>query len=401
MGLYTGWDAYNHMHNPGSTASLDSAHEATTALQTSYANLADALTKSQSSMNNFWQGKGSDSAQTGLSPLINNSKDSAEKLGTSAESLRSLSVAFTETKNKMIPLGDRPTADGLFNTEFLDSGDYIHARDAWDAKAQQNVDAYQLYRTAAQEYTQSMPTNYPSVTDAAGQAATAPNSADPNVSTGGSHSSPQSSSSGMQQMPGGGNPANLAAYTRSTAGASTGTASSNLNSRPNPILSPQTTTPGGYQSAGRSSSSAGQSGNIGGSGGSSNDLSALGGFGPVGSGGGAAVGGYGGSGGGGAGAAKFGGAASGGTPGENALGSGKGSGAVAPGESAMARGGTAAAGVSGRGTTGPGSMMPGAGMGRGQGGGNETHDRKILLSDGEPDSLFGSDQLTAPPVIGE
>jgi hypothetical protein len=44
-----------------------------------------------------------------------------------------------------------------------------------------------------------------------------------------------------------------------------------------------------------------------------------------------------------------------------------------------------------------GAMGPGA---RGGKGGNEEHSAKYLVSD-DPNDLFGTDELTAPPVIGE
>lgn len=40
------------------------------------------------------------------------------------------------------------------------------------------------------------------------------------------------------------------------------------------------------------------------------------------------------------------------------------------------------------------------GAGRGQGGEDEEHDRKYTIEP-DPEELFGTDQLTAPPVIGE
>jgi hypothetical protein len=42
----------------------------------------------------------------------------------------------------------------------------------------------------------------------------------------------------------------------------------------------------------------------------------------------------------------------------------------------------------------------GAGAARGQGSEDEEHKTKFLIEE-DGDSLFGSDELTAPPVIGE
>ncbi|MFC7618328.1 hypothetical protein ACFQV2_38135 [Actinokineospora soli] len=44
----------------------------------------------------------------------------------------------------------------------------------------------------------------------------------------------------------------------------------------------------------------------------------------------------------------------------------------------------------------------GAGAGaRGQGGEDEEHTRASFLVEDDPEALFGTDQATAPPVIGE
>ncbi|MFD2397890.1 hypothetical protein ACFSVJ_15630 [Prauserella oleivorans] len=42
----------------------------------------------------------------------------------------------------------------------------------------------------------------------------------------------------------------------------------------------------------------------------------------------------------------------------------------------------------------------GAGAGRGQGSDDEEHQRKFLI-DEDGNTLFGTDEKTAPPVIGE
>jgi hypothetical protein len=60
-------------------------------------------------------------------------------------------------------------------------------------------------------------------------------------------------------------------------------------------------------------------------------------------------------------------------------------------------------GGAGRGPAGGRGGAPGAGgmgAGRGQGGEDEEHQRPSYLVEPDPDATFGSDQLTAPPVIG-
>ena len=50
------------------------------------------------------------------------------------------------------------------------------------------------------------------------------------------------------------------------------------------------------------------------------------------------------------------------------------------------------------GSSGAGGM--GAGRGRGGGGGDSEHKRASYLVEADPDSIFGTDERTAPPVIG-
>jgi hypothetical protein len=45
-------------------------------------------------------------------------------------------------------------------------------------------------------------------------------------------------------------------------------------------------------------------------------------------------------------------------------------------------------------------MMPMHGQ-RGEGDEDDEHQRASYLVEGDPDAVFGTDQMTAPPVIGE
>ncbi|MBP2322385.1 hypothetical protein JOF56_002770 [Kibdelosporangium banguiense] len=99
--------------------------------------------------------------------------------------------------------------------------------------------------------------------------------------------------------------------------------------------------------------------------------------------------------GGGAGAGA-GGVGAGGAGGRGGFGAGAGVGGLAAEQAAMGRGG-AAGGVGGRGAAGG---MGGMGAGRGQGGEDEEHERPSYLVEPDPDSTFGTDEMTAPPVIG-
>ncbi|MQA10729.1 MAG: hypothetical protein GEU98_19680, partial [Pseudonocardiaceae bacterium] len=72
-------------------------------------------------------------------------------------------------------------------------------------------------------------------------------------------------------------------------------------------------------------------------------------------------------------------------------------GAMGAGEGAAAKGG-AAGSAAGRGG---GMPMGAAGAGRGQGGEDDEHQRASFLVEDDPHGIFGTDEKTAPPVIGE
>lgn len=81
-------------------------------------------------------------------------------------------------------------------------------------------------------------------------------------------------------------------------------------------------------------------------------------------------------------------------------------GAGAGGAGAGGAGAGAGAGAAGRGGAGGrlgGGMMGGgaAGGGRGQGADDQDRERKTWLQENDPEGLFGTDELTAPPVIGD
>lgn len=93
-----------------------------------------------------------------------------------------------------------------------------------------------------------------------------------------------------------------------------------------------------------------------------------------------------------------GGSSSGAAPGAGAASGaakGMGAGAASPGAAAAAGSGSAGA----RGAAGVGGM--GAGRGGGKGEDDQGHQRPTYLVEADPDSVFGTDERTAPPVIGE
>ncbi|TCO65284.1 hypothetical protein [Actinocrispum wychmicini] len=91
----------------------------------------------------------------------------------------------------------------------------------------------------------------------------------------------------------------------------------------------------------------------------------------------------------------FGGGAGSGTgAGARGFGPGSGVGGLAAEQAAMGRGGAGGAGRGGMGG------MGGMGGHKGEGGEDEEHQRASFLVEPDPDSTFGTDEITAPPVIG-
>jgi hypothetical protein len=82
--------------------------------------------------------------------------------------------------------------------------------------------------------------------------------------------------------------------------------------------------------------------------------------------------------------------------GPGAAAGGAGTGAGAPGAGMAGGRGAGMAGGRGAGGMGGGGM----GAGRGQGGEDDEHQRPSYLVEPDPDATFGTDQMTAPPVIG-
>ncbi|SDC90207.1 hypothetical protein [Actinokineospora iranica] len=117
-------------------------------------------------------------------------------------------------------------------------------------------------------------------------------------------------------------------------------------------------------------------------------------------GGGGGRGGFGPGGGFGAGAGAGGSGGFGGKAGPMGPGVGAGAGALAAEHAATGgRGGGPMGAAGGRGGAGMGAGM-GAGGARGQGGEDEEHSRPSYLVEADPDEVFGTDEMTAPPVIG-
>lgn len=406
---YSGYDIFTLLNqNSGTTRSLDEAQIAASELKDAHVEFASFLQNSQSGMANFWQGSAATTAGSGLSPLIKSSTENSVYLDSASRSMYDQNHVFHTTRGAVVPVAkDRPN-------DYLDIASYnpFGASDSekaaakWDADTRHNVNTYEPYYQTTQANNARMPVTYPDAFEPGvppappeppGPPAPKPDDPGGRVPGPGERKRPGTGGGGRTSNPGG-----LPGSGQPQPGGTSGQAS-------NPSPS-QATTPGGFtppvpSNAGSSfgpgsggfGPGSGVPGSVGGS-----DFGPMGGFGPLGGGGysgggsGPSTGSGGGSGSGSAGGRLTG--AGGGAAGE--LGAGKGSGVGMGGKPGAVGGAGMSSPAGARGAAGMGGGM-GAGGGKGQGGEDTEHERKIMLSAGDPDSVFGDDlPRTAPPVIG-
>lgn len=379
---------YEQIKGGPGTGSMQSASQAADTLKDRHETRAQQIAALNKQMDAAWQGDSSTAAQAGGHPLEIWLKDSSDNLGDSHKFIDNQITDFHTVSSKVQQLPSKPPSMGLVDhiNPFSDKDDEINA---YNKKGQANVDAFNAYYQASAQNAAGMP-QY--------KAWTGNNIADGNTGDGGNGSGSGGgggggsfgggggSGSGAGHLPGyGGNmPSTHLPGTGGPGGGHDG-----LMYQPHP---PSSSLPG-YKppswNDGTSAAGFTPSGNL-----PDADTFSSGAFGP--GGGGAGAGGAGGAfGAGGTGAYGVGGAgalAAGASTGVGAGGSGSGSGGLAGG----ARGG--AAGAAGRpGMSGMGGMGHG---GKGKGEDDEEHETKYLVGE-DPNELFGTDELTAPPVIGE
>ena len=371
-------------------------------------------------MESAWTGAGADAARDKLQAATQPVAASSQAMTTNANTISGQVNSFTTLKNSLhTDVTDSPPQKSMWDTLTPWDTSTEDAINANNAKVQENLQAYHTYAQNAQASAPQLKTDYGQVTDLSGgsfqlqpQPPLPPDKpgqgpGDPSSVIGGTNNRRSSSTT----VP----------STTSTSRGRNDTAigqdmnSHNMLQNIKPVSSnikpvstkdngnisgslDDTTDTAGYTSPGGSSyrpSTFGSSYNPSGSGVSS-DFSA-GGFGPVGGGFGPIGGGSGGSAGGtggyGSGGASTGGGA---LTGGKATGGGMAAEAGAAGAAAKA-GAPGASGAAGRGGM---SGMGGAHGGKGQGGEDSEHQRPSYLIEEDPDGLFGTDEKTAPPVIG-
>ncbi|WP_160148757.1 PPE domain-containing protein [Amycolatopsis alkalitolerans] len=367
--------------HPGSSDSLHDGAKAAGTLQSVHDNRASQIDAINKAMDAAWQGDASQQVQAGAHPLGVWLRDSSANLQKSGTYLTDQGHAFDSAKSQVQEIAATPPHESLLDhvNPFSDKEDEINK---YNQQGQTNVQAFQNYYNASAQNAAGMP-QYSAWTgnNFSSNNPNNPNnpSNNPNIGT----TPPPSASlppSGLGNPPNIGNtPPRYNTKLPSTTDPNQGkyqTSLPNTDSYKPPAwndattaagYTPSTTNPDFSSGFGPSGSGSG-SGSGAGSGGYGGGSLAGAGFGPAGS---------------------LGGGAS----------TGAGASGAADGAAGAGRGGVGGgAGASGRaGSPGMGGMGRGAG---GKGGDDEEHQTKYLVGD-DPNELFGTDELTAPPVIGE
>ena len=410
---------------PG-VGSISDGQQAAGRLKGTYEQRVHTIEDLSRDMDSAWQGKAGDAANSGAHPLKVWMEDSRDKLKDSDTYLGEQRNAFTTVHSRVEPIPQQPPDSGFLNDITPWETDTDRAIKDYNTKAQANVDAFNTYFEASNENAGGMPT-YSEVDGEFGSI-----EVDGDGSGGDKDGADRDGGGGDRdggggggytpgQIPGGGGgggyqPGNIPG---GGGGGIGGGGSGGYGPGQIPGGGGYGDLPGGggYRPGDNAPGGGGyrpgqipewddgtnasgyKPGSIpaadlprGGGGGGGYTPGSAGGIGAGGGGGGGF--GPGGAGGFGPGAAGFG---PGGGTGSVAPGAGSGSGA---GGAGGARGGAVGGGAGGRGMMGGMGGMMGGGARGGKGGEDEEHQSKFLVEE-DPNSLFGSDELTAPPVIGE
>lgn len=370
-----------------------------------YKDRTTSITELTTTMESAWQGGAAGAAQRGAGPLAVEHGLAQGGMSTASTALDSQVSAFNTAKGKVTQIPPTPDKPGMWDnvTSFGGAGrNYETKMNQVNTANDQNVAAMEEYEATTSSNTSTMPTTYGRITDdysAVGverPAAPPPSQPYNPVIPGTSNPGSSSTGSGTGTTPGStgtgpGGRTNLpGSGTGKPPGSTTNppgnTTTNPSQNRPPVGLPPRSTLPPG-QNPGQGGNPAlpgmlppaAFGPNSGGGGG----------FGPRGSGGGFGPGGSGSGGAGGPGASGRG-------PGSGGFGPGAGGAAAA--EGAAARGGMGAGGRGGVG--GMGGGMGGHGN-KGQGEDDSEHERPSFLVEPDPHETFGTDEVTAPPVIGE
>jgi len=411
--IYTNFYGGTGDDGRGLTASASTVN----AVSQAYANRAESIMKLTQRMEASWQGDAAGAAQRGAAPLAVEHRLAAKDIDQTRAAINDQVNAFTTAKKNVIEVPATPKKPGFFDNVVTLGG----ANDSYEAKmARVN---------AANDTNLAAMTAYESQSSSArsGMPDFASNLQDDKASVGIQKPTPPPPPIGIEPPPGTGNPTrtgqNRPPGTSNPPGTNNQqfvgphqTGGPDGPGNTNQTTPPQITTPGGFPGGpdrpgfpGGPGGPFGPNGPFGpggqngpgGTGGPGGPFGPVGSFGPGGSGGGPGSGGMRGFGPGGSG---FGPGGSGSGAGGSGSGSGAGARGFGPGagaaaaEGAAGRGGVGGVGAAGRG--GAGGMGMGGGRGR-EGGEDGEHERPTYLVEPDPHDTFGTDEITAPPVIGE
>jgi hypothetical protein len=378
-----------------------------------------SITGLTTSMESAWQGDAGGAARRGAGPLAVEHGLAGDTMATAETTLGSQFDAFRSaqrTVTEVPPTPDKPSAwDNL--TSLGGAGrNYENQVTQVNAANDQNVLIMEAYEGESEANASAMPTTYGRITDDYAAVGierpvppTPPPSYVPPPGTGTDPGSYTPGSNGNHNLPGS-NDSNNSGNPNNNPGNGNGNNTNPNQTNPSDFRPPSTVEPPRGlppgQNPGQNPHHPGAPGMVppafgpnggggGGSGGGSRGFGPGGGraFGPGGSGG---MGGPGSGGGSGSGS---------GGPGAGARGLGSGfgpGGAAAAAEGAAGRGGMGggAGGGMGGGRGGMGGGMGGGGR-RGEGEDDAEHERPSFLVEPDPHDTFGTDEVTAPPVIGE
>jgi hypothetical protein len=384
------------LHGPG-TSSLYEVHAAGLDEAKGQEEIETDTRKMATDLESAWTGPGADAARARIQPLIDTSASAAATLQQNARLTQEAAAQFDSMKNSLHPdvTNDAPTKDtvDVLTPWATDNEDAINQH---NQKAQENLQRFTSYSQQTSATTSQRTIDYGQLGDDKGGSFQVTPPTPPPVKPGGKPGTggPGSSSKNKDQNVGGSNNGGPGPSYVPPPQVGSGTHSPGTGSNYQAPPSPGNSTiaagytppplPSGYQQGGFGPGSSSYS-PVG-----SGSMDGSGGFGPVGGGG------FGPGGG------SFDGSGSGSASGAGSrnLAGGKASGVGAFDESA-GRPRTTGSGGGAPATGKPGMNGMGAGgKGKGEGSEDREHARATYLIEPDPDSIFGTDQRTVPPVIG-
>ncbi|TCP46788.1 hypothetical protein EV191_11364 [Tamaricihabitans halophyticus] len=409
---------YQMMHSGPGVESLVAAGDSATRQSEAQARINRLAKEAADLIRAGWQGDAADNAQQAAHPLELGAMESSEALMKAQKAHQTQGESFLASRDRMEPVPDSPPETGVWDSMTPWDTDTEKAVSEYNEKSRRNGEIYQAYDTDSGSNVRSMPQQYPKFPEFNGEIAVRDNKSGPQgqtVAPPPETTSPgTTTTAGFSSSPSGGTPGGSPPVTSGPGALPTGGAP-NVTGGSGPSGPPVTSGPGpgapgsvtgvgptqgaNPAAAGYNPSTSPGGGRVPGMGMAPLMGGAAAGMGGDTARGGRAFGARGGVAGspGSSAAGRLtggGGPGTGGTPGAGPK-TGAGPGGMAAAESAAK---TGAAGSSGRGGMAGGPM---AGGQRGRGSEDEEHERKTWLIEPDKEGTFGTDEMTAPPVIGE